>query len=159
MSDEAASSYPAKIIADLLMVSARHLAQLAEEGHVPKPIANRYDLVGCVQGYIKFKSKADGESIAAEKLRKTKLEADALQRAKEIDEGDLIPAPLAISLVNEHFAAVRSEFEKDYQLTIPSLCEGKNSGAIRKICDKLFADRCRNLSTRKAKCLPDSAAE
>lgn len=140
----------------------RYIRDLASKGIIPKKGPNGFpawEAIGSIIAHLRS-SPTNGDKkldLAAEKLRKTTLEADALQRAKEIDEGDLIPAPIAISLVNEHFAAVRSEFEKDYQLTIPSLCEGKTSGAIRKITDKLFAERCRTLSTRKAKCLPDSA--
>jgi hypothetical protein len=153
MSDSA--SYPAKEIAELLMISTRRLNQLAAEGIVPKPVAGRFDLVASVQGFIRHKSQPGGESIAAEKLLKVREERLALERKRQQDERDFIAVDLVNRMIDEHIGAIRAEFEKDYQLTIPSLCEGKNSGAIRKICDRLFADHCRSLQNHEFQWMND----
>lgn len=46
--------YSAKIIADMLGITDRHLRRLAAEGVVPESVRGRYPLAGCVLGYVTY---------------------------------------------------------------------------------------------------------
>ena len=47
-----ANSYPVSTIAKLFGLSERRIQQLAQEGIIPKPDKNQYELIGCVRAYI-----------------------------------------------------------------------------------------------------------
>lgn len=44
--------YKVAVIARFLNLTERRVQQLARDGIIPKPEKGKYDLVGCVQGYI-----------------------------------------------------------------------------------------------------------
>lgn len=146
-------------LAKLYGCQTRYIRGIAGKHGIPKKGPRGYpawETIGAIIAHLRS-NPATGDKktqMAEEKLGKLREERLRLERERMVDDGELIPARLAIALVDEHFAAVRTEFENDYNLTIPSMCKGKTSGQIRKITDKLFADRCRNLQTRKSKCLP-----
>jgi hypothetical protein len=45
---------PAHIVAKLLNVTRRRVQQLSADGIIPKPKDGKYDIVGCLTGYIKY---------------------------------------------------------------------------------------------------------
>lgn len=47
-------SYPVATIAKLFNLTERRVQQLAKEGVIPKPEKGKYDLIGCVRGYIAY---------------------------------------------------------------------------------------------------------
>lgn len=46
--------YPVGVIAKLLNVSDRRVQQMVKEGIIPKAQRGKYDLIACVQGYVKY---------------------------------------------------------------------------------------------------------
>lgn len=138
-------------LAEILCIDPRHVRRLAKEGTLPNKTAKGFNSLRCVMAFCGARAQASSRraTMEEEKLRKTTLEADALQRAKDVDERRLIPSPDVDAFIDEAFSVVRTEFENDYGLTIPSRCAGKDSGQIRKITDELFAERCRTLQKRK----------
>ncbi len=79
---ENAPTYPASTIAKLLNLTERRIQQLAKDGIIPKSVKGKYDLIGCVRGYIRYlQDRAFGQDIGTvdyhqEKARLTKLQAD-----------------------------------------------------------------------------------
>lgn len=69
-------------LARLLNVTERRVQQLAKDGIISKPLKGKYDLVGCVQGYIRYLQDRDSaKGVAAidshlERARLIKAKAD-----------------------------------------------------------------------------------
>lgn len=64
-------TYPVGVIAKLLMLTERRVQQLVDAGFIPKAARGKYDLVGSVQGYVRF-LKEQNEKPAAGKDGDTK---------------------------------------------------------------------------------------
>lgn len=77
-----ATSYPVSTIAKLFGLSERRVQQMAQEGIIPKPEKNQYELVGCVRSYINYlQQRAFGKGVApqdthVERARLLKAQAD-----------------------------------------------------------------------------------
>ncbi|MGB4191881.1 MAG: hypothetical protein WBJ81_04970, partial [Rickettsiales bacterium] len=87
------SAYPASTIAKLFSITERRVHQLVQERVLPKASRGDYELVSCVQGYIKYLRERslgsvdieeNNPNIANERARLIKMQADRL--AMEIDE-------------------------------------------------------------------------
>jgi len=96
MTKAGAPTYPVSTIAKLLLLSDRRVQQLANEGVIPKSERGRYELVGAVQGYIRYlqdRSISPGNSgtldYQAEKARLTKAQADTAEIELAKLRGDL----------------------------------------------------------------------
>jgi len=69
-------------LSKLLDVTPRRVQQLAKDGVIPAPERGKYELIGSVQGYVKFlRARAVGvelgsEAFTQERARKTKAAAD-----------------------------------------------------------------------------------
>lgn len=98
------SAYPASTIAKLFSITERRVHQLVQERVLPKASRGDYELVSCVQGYIKYLRERslgsvdieeNNPNIANERARLIKMQADRL--AMEIDEekGRLLDAERA----------------------------------------------------------------
>ena len=76
------AKYPVSTIAKLFGVTERRVQQLAQEGILPKPEKNQYELVGCVREYINYlQQRAFGKGVAPqdshlERARLLKAQAD-----------------------------------------------------------------------------------
>ncbi len=76
------TSYPVTTIAKLFGITERRVQQLAQEGIIPKPEKNQYELVGCVRGFINYlQQRAFGKGVAPqdthlERARLLKAQAD-----------------------------------------------------------------------------------
>lgn len=96
--------YKVSVIARFLNLTERRVQQLARDGIIPKAEKGKYDLVGCVQGYIAYlQARAfgkDSESIDmhAERSRLLKLQADRAQMELDVMLSKLIPAEEAEEL-------------------------------------------------------------
>jgi len=97
-------AYPASTIAKLFSITERRVHQLVQERVLPKASRGNYELVSCVQGYIKYLRERslgsvdldeNNPNIANERARLIKMQADKL--AMEIDEekGRLLDADKA----------------------------------------------------------------
>jgi phage terminase Nu1 subunit (DNA packaging protein) len=89
-------AYPAtaEAIAELLNLTPRWVRQLAKEGVIPKPERGKYDVIGAVQGYVKYlQARAEGRGVEAQdvhaerarlvraKARRAELEVATLERS------------------------------------------------------------------------------
>lgn len=110
-------AYPASTIAKLFNITERRVHQLVQERVLPKASRGNYELVSCVQGYIKYlRDRSLGSvdidennpNIANERARLIKMQADKL--AMEIDEekGKLLDADKAIKAWDNLIARCRA---------------------------------------------------
>jgi phage terminase Nu1 subunit (DNA packaging protein) len=92
-----APTHPVKTISKLFNLTERRVQQLAKEGIIPKPERGRYDLVGCVQGYIKylqdvaFGKDASSTDAHAERSRLIRAQADTAELDLSIRRGEHAP--------------------------------------------------------------------
>lgn len=76
------TSYPVTTIAKLFGLTERRVQQLAQEGIIPKPEKNQYELVGSVRSYINYlQQRAFGKGVGPqdthlERARLLKAQAD-----------------------------------------------------------------------------------
>lgn len=107
-------SYPVSTIAKLFNLTERRVQQLAKEGVIPKPEKGKYDLVGCVRGYIAYlQERAFGKTMAVgdthqERARLLKLQADKTELEVDTIKGKLISADEAEELWASLLATFRS---------------------------------------------------
>lgn len=72
--------YSVGVIAKLLNVSDRRVQQLAKEGIIPKAQRGKYDLIPCVQGYVKYlQDLAFGKDMAPTDVHTTRARLLAAQ--------------------------------------------------------------------------------
>lgn len=89
--------YPLAVVAKVLNLSERRVQQLVKEGVLPKTIRGKYDLIVCVQSYIKYlQQRAFGNGAAPqdthlERARLLKAQADKTELEVETMRGNLIP--------------------------------------------------------------------
>jgi len=83
------TGYPVGEVAALLGVTPRQLQLLVSRGILPRPTRGLYDVVRCVQGYIRYLRGESGERVETRMRRETALAERAeldLARAR----GDLV---------------------------------------------------------------------
>jgi len=106
--------YKVAVIARFLNLTERRVQQLARDGIIPKPEKGKYDLVGCVQGYIAFlQARAFGKETGtadmyAERGRLVKLQADKAQMELDVMRARLVPADEAEELWASLLATFRT---------------------------------------------------
>lgn len=89
--------YPIAIVAKVLNLSERRVQQLVSEGVLPKPVKGKYDLIACVQAYIKYlQERAFGNGAAPqdthfERARLLRAQADKTELEVDTLRGNLIP--------------------------------------------------------------------
>lgn len=83
------AEYSVNTIADLLLLDPRRIQQMAKEGILPKSDRGKYDLVACVQGYVRYlREQAKGkdpEKLAEEKkiVKENRLLKELARKQKE----------------------------------------------------------------------------
>lgn len=107
-----APSAPVKVKAATLgklfnNMTDRRIQQLARDGVIPKAARGEYDLVGAVQGYVKFlqerafgKAQATGD-VHAERARFLKINADKAELEHNINAGEYAPFDLLEAAVGQ----------------------------------------------------------
>ena len=106
--------YKVAVIARFLNLTERRVQQLARDGIIPKPEKGKYDLVGCVQGYIAFlQARAFGKETGTvdmytERSRLLKLHADKAQMELDMMRSRLISADEAEELWASLLATFRT---------------------------------------------------
>lgn len=97
MSEAGAPLYPAKTIAKLFNLTERRVQQLAKEGIIPKAERGKYELIGSVQGYVKYLQErtlgqhdASPTDLMEHKVRLTRAQADEKEMEVRILQGDLL---------------------------------------------------------------------
>jgi terminase small subunit / prophage DNA-packing protein len=84
----------------VLDLSERNVRQLAREGKMPKAKHGEYDLIACVQGYIRHlravaaghKSEDSKLDLTEERARLAKEQADAQELENAVSREELVPA-------------------------------------------------------------------
>lgn len=110
-------------LARLLNVTERRVQQLAKDGIIPKPLKGKYDLVGCVQGYIRYLQDRDSaKGVAAidshlERARLIKAKADKT----EIEVHALKATYIQAAEVERIWCAIIGAFRAKL-LALPSKC-------------------------------------
>jgi len=118
-----ATSYPVSTIAKLFGLSERRIQQLAQEGIIPKPEKNQYELVGCVRAYINYlQQRAFGKGTAPkdthlERARLIKAQADIA----EIDLAQRTGALITVERVEADWMAMINSCRSKL-LSIPTKC-------------------------------------
>ena len=135
----AAPLYPAKTIAKLFNLTERRVQQLAKEGIIPKAERGKYELIGAVQGYVKYlQDRAVGQHEAAptdlnaEKVRLTKAQADEKELQVKVLRGELLPAELVIEMGAALVAAARAKV-----LAIHSKCRSRFPSIEQDVADEI----------------------
>ena len=106
--------YKVAVIARFLNLTERRVQQLARDGIIPKPEKGKYDLVGCVQGYIGYlQARAFGKDTGtvdmyAERGRLLRLQADRAQMELDMMRARLISADEAEELWASLLATFRA---------------------------------------------------
>lgn len=90
---------PVTTLARLFNLTERRVQQLARDGVIPKPEKGRYDLIACVQAYIKYlQDRATGrgdiepQDTYAERARLLKAQADKTELEVKAMTGEVLPA-------------------------------------------------------------------
>lgn len=90
------TSYPVTTIAKLFGISERRVQQLAQDGIIPKPDKNQYELVGSVRSYINYlQQRAFGKGVGTqdthvERARLLKAQADMAEIELAERTGELV---------------------------------------------------------------------
>jgi phage terminase Nu1 subunit (DNA packaging protein) len=89
--------YKVGVIAKLFGLSERRIQQMAKDGIIPKAEKGRYELIGCVRGYIKFlQDRAFGKDVMTidahqERARLLKAQADKTELEVQVLNQGLVP--------------------------------------------------------------------
>lgn len=94
-----AQTFPLDTICKLLDLTPQRVAQLVNEGVIPRKERGRYELVPVVRGYIHYlrqralkgDAKATGDDYASHRARLTKARADMAEMEREQMGNRLIP--------------------------------------------------------------------
>lgn len=101
-------------LADLLGVSGRRVAQLAQEGAIPKAARGVYPLPEAVRAYCAYaKANPDGrprkmQTLEAEKTRLTRAQAELAEVKAAQARGDLLPVQAVQARWIETVTALRA---------------------------------------------------
>lgn len=115
-------------LAKLFNLTERRIQQLARDGIIPKPEkSGRYDLIGCVQGYVKYlqdrasgRTEIEPQDTYIERARLLKAQADKTELEVKAMNGELIAADEIESLWSGLVASFRARL-----LALPVRCAHK----------------------------------
>ena len=101
------------VIARFLNLTERRVQQLVREGIIPKPEKGKYDLVKCVQAYVRYlQERAYGsgdlpQEIHLERARLIKAQADKTEFEVATLQGQLVPLEAVERDWMQHVTACR----------------------------------------------------
>ena len=126
-------------IAAAFGVSARQVQRFADEG-MPRPVAGRYDPVGCARWFIErlraeLAALGQGDDLEAQRARAMAAQANLLEHRLKAARAELVPR----GIIEAHYRAVmrwvRNAFlDRDYQAMAGQLV-GKPRTEIRRLID------------------------
>lgn len=108
--------YPAKTIANLFNLTDRRIRQLAAEGVIPPPENGKYELIGSVQGYIRYlQERAFSKDLRdtdthAQAVRVKKLTGDKLELELAALRNEVLDTQWVIALCSQLVVAARAKF-------------------------------------------------
>lgn len=137
-----------KDLGKLWGVGPRRIRELKADGILTSIGPNRYDPCVATQAYIEFKNRplavsADGEVIDfnVERARKTKEEADKLERENQLATGEVLDQDEYGHLITEALLVQKRELES-LELQLSHLLPGMSNTVREEI--KRIAARCHN---------------
>ena len=113
----AAPLYPAKTIANLFNLTERRVQQMAAEGIIPKAERGKYELVGCVRGYIKYlQERAFGKDVGQsdtfiERARLLRAKADEAEIDAKVKGKDYAPISTLCDVIGDFSSQAKAIFE------------------------------------------------
>lgn len=105
---------PAATLAKLFNLHERRVRQLGQEGIIPRPQHGQYDLLGSVQGYVKYlQARAEGrhlegQDVHAERGRLVRAKAHKAELEIAALEGSLLPFDEVVAAWQQLVAAFRA---------------------------------------------------
>lgn len=138
-----AAGYPVATISKLLILSDRRVQQLAKDGIIPQPVDGKYDLAGCIQGYIRFSRENEtkgapaenGINVNNERARLAKAQADMAVMTAEKMSGELVSAEDMRGALDLVVAGVRANLLNNTPTRIAARAKSeKGTRKIKKIC-------------------------
>lgn len=129
---------PVTAIAKLLMMTPRRVQQLTADGVIPKTDRGRYEVVGAVQGYIKYlqdRAITGGGDIdyASEKSRLTRAQADLAEIDVARARGDVIGAEQLTRNLTNLFTEIRTNLRNVPGRVASSVLGLTNERELKKI--------------------------
>jgi hypothetical protein len=141
----------ATVAAQLLMMTPQRLRQLVNEGYIPKPKAkDKYSLVGCVQGYVRFlkDEKRKGQTVQAESrlkdVRTREVELRIAERENRLIDTEEHEAVLAeiLGIINSGLSGFPARITRDMPLR--QKIETELDDILRRAADRCD-QRCKEL--------------
>lgn len=136
-------------LAKLLDLSPRRIQQLVQEEVIPAPIKDRYDLRGCVTTYVQYLRRlttTNGSlSLAEERARLTRHQADIASLDLKQKQGAMIPVNVALQAWSERVTSAKTKLlaipAKAAALVLacgsPAEAQGVLSTLIREVMDDI----------------------
>lgn len=135
--------YPVTTIAKIFGVTDRRVQKLAKDGVIPKAERGKYDLIGCVQAYIRYlqnNSLDNGNfDLRGERARLTKEQADGQNLKNSIARKEVAPISVlefAMSNLATQISAVLGSLPLKIKKKNPNL-SGKEIEEIRREITKV----------------------
>lgn len=138
---------PISTAAKLIMVSDEWVRRLQKAGYIPKPVRGQYNLVGVVQGYIKWLKDEDRRtSKTAAASRKDDARTREIELRIAERERILVPRSdaeaamdMVVGKVREVFAGLPSRTTRD--IAFRKTIETAVDACLREVSDELDAGR------------------
>lgn len=145
-------SFPVSTIAKLFHLTERRVQQLAKGGVIPRAERGKYELAGCVQGYVKYLQACaygmgvEPTELHAERTRLLKAQADKMEIEVAKIEGALIPADQVVLAWQQLVAAARAKFLALPSRLAPQLAGNHDIQAIKEAITEAVREALEELS-------------
>ena len=136
-------------LAKLLNLTVQQCYNLANSGTIPKAEGGQWNLTQCAHAYIKYLQSRSGDEkrdFAAERTRKTRLEADILELEKAQLAGQLIPVDQVQAAWGRLAAAFRARMLALPTETAPLVVAADSCMTAEKILTDAIHDALNELS-------------
>ncbi len=130
------ADYSLSTIAELLLLDERRVQQLSKAGRIPKKSRGKYELVGCVQGYVRYLrelSRGKDPKRIEEERKIAEEKRLRLQRERKKDEGEWVSQSLEKEKGFVAAANLKGGFYNLFERIAPILVAEKNAQKIRKM--------------------------
>ncbi len=127
--------YSVKTIAELLMLSERRVQQLVQEKVIPRARAGEYDLVGSVQGYIRYLQDriqtGDDPDLTRERALLTKVQRETAELELAAMRGEMHRSEDVMTVWTEQIVNCRSRLLAIPTKLAPALFEAETAADIQ----------------------------
>ncbi len=130
------ADYSLSTIAELLLLDERRVQQLSKAGRIPKTSRGKYELVGCVQGYVRYLrelSRGKDPKRIEEERKIAEEKRLRLQRERKKDEREWVSQSVEKEKGFVAAANLKDGFFNLFERIAPILVAEKNAKKIRKM--------------------------